>query len=159
MTIIEARQEHLPDAEATLRAGARLAPGLKGGMVVTLSGELGSGKTTMVRGMLQGLGWIGPVKSPSYTLVEHYTVSSLYIYHFDFYRFDEPDEWERTGFSEYFRADSICVIEWPERIAGLLSTVDLAVRLEHADAGRTLTLQSQTLNGSACLATFDTSHL
>src|SRR5438128_12091573 len=144
MTIIEARQEHLPDAEATLRAGARLAPGLKGGMVVTLSGELGSGKTTMVRGMLQGLGWIGPVKSPSYTLVEHYTVSSLYFYHFDFYRLNDSNEWDATGFAEYFRSDAICVIEWPERIAGRLPPVDVAAVLTHCEPGRSLMLQAGT---------------
>ncbi len=86
-------------------------------MIVTLSGELGAGKTTLVRGMLRGLGWMGPVKSPSYALVEHYLFSSLYFYHFDFYRFDDLDEWNTTGFAEYFRPDSVAVIEWPERCA------------------------------------------
>jgi len=122
--------------------------------VITLSGELGSGKTTLVRGMLRGLGWNGPVKSPSYGLVEHYLVSSLYFYHFDFYRFDDPDEWRYTGFGEYFRPDSICAIEWPEHVEPWLPDVDLAVRLEHADPGRRLTLEAMTPAGRQCLATF-----
>src|SRR5262245_7170715 len=115
--IIEDLHRRLPDAASTVRAGARLATGLRGGIVVALSGELGSGKTTLVRGMLQGLGWTAPVKSPSYALVEHYFASSLYFYHFDFYRFGDPDEWLHTGFAEYFRSDSICVVEWPERVS------------------------------------------
>src|SRR6266536_5130525 len=104
--IIEALQGYLPDAESTLRAGAALAHGLRGGMIVTLSGELGSGKTTLVRGILRELGWGGPVKSPTYGLVEHYQFSSLYFYHFDFYRFEGSNEWDSAGFAEYVRPDS-----------------------------------------------------
>ncbi|HSS71856.1 MAG TPA: tRNA (adenosine(37)-N6)-threonylcarbamoyltransferase complex ATPase subunit type 1 TsaE [Casimicrobiaceae bacterium] len=153
-TIIEGRRCFLADAAATLSAGKRIAAGLRGGMVVALSGELGAGKTTLVRGMLQGLGWNGSVKSPSYALVEHYFVSSLYFYHFDFYRFDEPDEWRHTGFAEYFRPDSICVIEWPERIGSWLPEVDFALRLEYSDAGRMLTLHASSSAGKACLEAF-----
>jgi len=150
-TIIEALQRYLPDAESTLRAGATLAPGLRGGMIVTLSGELGSGKTTLVRGMLRELGWTHAVKSPSYALVEHYTISSLYFYHFDFYRFNDSVEWDATGFAEYFRPDAICVIEWPERVAERLPTVDIAALLTHRESGRTLMLQAGTQPGKACL--------
>jgi tRNA threonylcarbamoyladenosine biosynthesis protein TsaE len=153
-TIIEALQRSLPDAESTLRAGAALALGLRGGMIITLSGELGAGKTTLVRGMLRKLGWAGAVKSPSYTLVEHYLISSLYFYHFDFYRFNDSSEWDTTGFAEYFRSDAVCVIEWPERIAGRLSTVDVAAVLTHAAPGRTLMLQARTQSGKACLAAY-----
>jgi tRNA threonylcarbamoyladenosine biosynthesis protein TsaE len=152
--IIEERRDFLPDAAATLTAGARLAPGLVGGMVVTLSGELGAGKTTLVRGMLRQLGCSGPVKSPTYTLVEHYALSSLYFYHFDFYRFAETDEWDGTGFSEYFRPDAVCVIEWPERVAARLTAVDLALALEHSGTGRTLRLAARTEAASACLAAY-----
>src|SRR5262245_13642200 len=109
---------HLPDAAATERAGAALATALAGGMVVALHGDLGTGKTTLVRGVLRGLGWAGPVKSPTYTLVESYMFSSLYLYHFDFYRFADPDEWETAGLAESFRSDSACLVEWPERVAG-----------------------------------------
>ena len=154
VTIIEALQRYLPDAESTLRAGAALAPGLRGGMIVTLSGELGAGKTTLVRGMLRALGWDGAVKSPSYALVEHYPISSLYFYHFDFYRFNDSSEWDTTGFAEYFRPGAICVIEWPERIAGRLPPVDVAAVLTHAAPGRTLMLQAGTQAGKACLAAY-----
>ena len=154
ITIIEERREFLPDAGATLAAGARLAPGLVGGMVVTLSGELGAGKTTLVRGILRHMGWTGPVKSPTYALVEHYALSSLYFYHFDFYRFGDPDEWNSTGFAEYFGPDALCVIEWPERVAAWLTAVDLALRLEPAGSGRTLVLAARTAAGSACLAAY-----
>lgn len=123
-------------------------------MIVTLAGELGAGKTTLVRGMLRGLSWTGPVKSPSYALVEHYPVSSLYFYHFDFYRFSDSDEWDATGFAELFRPDAICVIEWPERVAGQLPTVDIAARLSHAEPGRTLALRAGSAAGKACLAAF-----
>lgn len=153
-TIIGALQRYLPDAEATLRAGAALAPGLRGGMIVTLSGELGAGKTTLVRGMLRQLGWAGAVKSPSYALVEHYPISSLYLYHFDFYRFTDSNEWDATGFAEHFRPDAICVIEWPERIAERLPPVDVAAVLAHAAPGRSLVLQAGTRPGNACLAAY-----
>jgi tRNA threonylcarbamoyladenosine biosynthesis protein TsaE len=154
ITIIEERREFLADADATLAAGARLAPGLVGGMVVTLSGELGAGKTTLVRGILRRIGWAGPVKSPTYALVEHYALPSLYFYHFDFYRFGDPDEWDSTGFAEYFRPDAVCVIEWPERVAAWLNVVDLALSLKHSGAGRTLALAARTEAGSACLAAY-----
>jgi tRNA threonylcarbamoyladenosine biosynthesis protein TsaE len=154
MPIIEELRALLPDAEATARAGARLAPGLAPGMLVTLSGQLGAGKTTLVRGMLRRLGWAGTVKSPTYTLLEHYFVSSLYFYHFDLYRFNDPEEWDRAGFSEYLRPDTVCVLEWPERAAGWLPAGDIEMRFEHADAARVLTLDATSVAGSACLAAF-----
>jgi tRNA threonylcarbamoyladenosine biosynthesis protein TsaE len=151
---IEERCEFLADADATVLAGARLARGLHGGMIVTLSGDLGAGKTTFVRGILRGLGWSGAVKSPSYVLLEHYQISSLYFYHFDFYRFEDSSEWETTGFSDYFRPDAVCAIEWPERIAALLPIVDLSLRLDNAEPGRKLRVRASTVAGSACLGTF-----
>jgi tRNA threonylcarbamoyladenosine biosynthesis protein TsaE len=154
MTIMQMSRKYLPDANATMHSGAALAPALSGGMIVTLSGELGAGKTTLVRGLLQGLGWTGPVKSPTYTLVEHYPISSIYFYHFDFYRFDKPAEWEDSGFAEYFRPDALCVIEWPERVRSMLPPTDIALSLRYQDAGRELLLASGTPAGNACLAAF-----
>jgi tRNA threonylcarbamoyladenosine biosynthesis protein TsaE len=154
MPIIEELRTLLPDAEATAHAGARLAPGIAAGMLVTLSGELGAGKTTLVRGLLRRLGWAGPVKSPTYTLLEHYTISSLYFYHFDLYRFNDPEEWDRAGFSEYLRPDTVCVLEWPERAAGWIPAGDIELRFEHAEAARLLTLRATSAAGSACLAEF-----
>jgi len=147
-------QVYLPDAESTMRAGAGLAAGLRAGMIVTLAGELGAGKTTLVRGMLRGLGWTDSVKSPSFALVEHYQISSLYFYHFDLYRFNDPIEWDVAGFAEYFRPDAICVIEWPERIADRLPRADVASVLAYAPTGRTLELRAGTVAGKTCLTAF-----
>ncbi len=152
--IIEERREFLADADATVLAGARLARGLRGGMVVTLSGELGAGKTTLVRGILRGLGWSAAVKSPSYILLEHYQISSLYFYHFDFYRFEDSGEWETAGFSDYFRPDAVCAIEWPERVSALLPVADLSLRLDRAEPGRELQVRASTVAGIACLERF-----
>jgi tRNA threonylcarbamoyladenosine biosynthesis protein TsaE len=154
MPIIEELRTFLPDAEATAHAGARLVAGIAAGMLVTLSGELGAGKTTLVRGMLRALGWTGPVKSPTFTLLEHYIVSSLYFYHFDLYRFNDPEEWDRAGFSEYLRPDTFCVVEWPERACGWLPAGDVRMRFEHTAGGRMLTLDATSVAGSACLAAF-----
>ena len=146
---------HLRDAAATDAAGARLAPELCGGMVVSLSGDLGAGKTTLVRGCLRALGWPGAVKSPSYTLVELYPLSSLYFYHFDFYRFADPSEWETAGLADYFREDAVCMIEWPERVGGMLPPADLLLNLLYPDgtsaSGRQLALAAQSQGGERCL--------
>lgn len=123
-------------------------------MVVTLSGDLGAGKTTFARGVLRGLGWTGPVKSPSYTLLEHYPFSSIYLYHFDFYRFADPEEWETLGAAEGFTPRTVALVEWPERVAEYLPPADLAVRLAPATEGdgRTLELSATTTAGERCLA-------
>jgi len=146
---------HLADAAASAAAGARLAPELRGGMVITLCGDLGTGKTTLVRGALRALGWAGAVKSPTYALVEHYLLSSIYFYHFDFYRFADPSEWETAGLADYFRPDAVCLIEWPERVTGLLPPPDLALTLVHPSdasaAGRDITLDARTEAGERCL--------
>lgn len=144
----------LPDAQATRRAGAGLARGILPGMLITLSGDLGTGKTTLARGVLRGLGWTGPVKSPSYALVEHYALSSLYLYHFDFYRFDDPSEWDDAGFAEAFRGDTVCLVEWPERVAQRLPVADVAIRLAMHDGGpgRRLMATAATAAGERCVS-------
>ncbi|HSQ04081.1 MAG TPA: tRNA (adenosine(37)-N6)-threonylcarbamoyltransferase complex ATPase subunit type 1 TsaE, partial [Burkholderiales bacterium] len=88
-------------------------------MVVYLTGELGAGKTTLVRGILRDLGFPGRVKSPTFSLVEVYEVSSLYLYHFDFYRFTKGSEWRESGLGEHFNPESVCLVEWPEKATGL----------------------------------------
>ncbi len=145
---------YLADTQATERAGAALARVLEGGTLVTLHGDLGAGKTTLVRGVLRALGWEGPVKSPTYSLVEYYPFSSLYLYHFDFYRFADPSEWETAGLSDCFRDDSACLVEWPERVAGLLPPPDVALALAHLSSqpGRHLTAVAGTEKGERCVA-------
>lgn len=115
---------------ATLALGAALAHGALPGRVLHLSGDLGAGKTTLVRGLLRALGWTGRVKSPTYTLVELYAVSRLNLYHFDFYRFKDSEEWVNSGFREHFNPESLCIVEWPEKAQGLLAPPDLHITLE-----------------------------
>jgi tRNA threonylcarbamoyladenosine biosynthesis protein TsaE len=123
-------------------------------MVLTLRGDLGSGTTTLVRGLLRARGVSGPVKSPTYALVEHYPVSSLYFYHFDFYRFVNAHEWETAGMSDYFRDDAVCLVEWPERVGDLLPAPDLALSLSYAirGGGRELVAEAHSLAGRQCLS-------
>jgi tRNA threonylcarbamoyladenosine biosynthesis protein TsaE len=143
---------HLPDAEATEACGAAIAPTVSGGMVITLRGDLGSGKTTLVRGLLRARGVEGPIKSPTYSLVEHYSPSSLYFYHFDFYRFRSSDEWDSAGMSDYFRDDAACIVEWPERAWDRLPSADLALSLAYgASGGRELDATAHTTAALQCL--------
>jgi tRNA threonylcarbamoyladenosine biosynthesis protein TsaE len=142
----------LADEPATLRLGAALAGGIAPGRVLHLSGELGSGKTTLVRGLLRELGHGGRVKSPTYSLVELYVVSRLNLYHFDFYRFKDRSEWLDSGFRDYFNAHTACIVEWPERAGGLLPPPDVAVRLQIAGSGRRGWLSAGTPRGEAWLA-------
>ena len=142
----------LPDENATLALGAALAPGLAPGMVITLRGELGAGKTTLVRGLLRALGHAGRVKSPTYALVEVYEVSRLDFYHFDFYRFQDPREWIEAGFRDIFNGHSVCLIEWPERAAGLLPSPDLEITLTISGTGRLAALSPKTPAGERLVA-------
>ncbi len=141
----------LADAAATEALGAALARGLAPGMAVGLEGDLGAGKTTLARGLLRALGVTGPIKSPTYALLEVYEVSSLYLYHFDFYRLTDPEEWASSGFREYFNPEAICLVEWPERAAGLLPGLDLSLRLEHHETGRRAQLCPHSAAGERCL--------
>ena len=146
---------HLPDEAATAALGRELAPLLRPGLVVWLDGDLGAGKTTLARALLRGLGHTGPVKSPTYTLVEVYVVSSIYLYHFDFYRFNEPEEFEDAGLGEYFRSDAICLVEWPEKAVGYVPSADLAVEFRFAEGvedGRLLELHARSEAGRKCLS-------
>jgi tRNA threonylcarbamoyladenosine biosynthesis protein TsaE len=143
---------NLPDATATEALGAALAAGVAPGRVLHLRGDLGSGKTTLVRGLLRALGYAGRVKSPSYTLVEPYEVSSLHFYHFDFYRFKDRSEWLSSGFREYFNPHSVCVVEWPEKAEDLLAPPDLELQLQFAGAGRRAIVKACSPSGEAWLS-------
>jgi len=128
-----------------------LAPHLRGGMVIFLCGDLGAGKTTLARGILRGLGVLERVKSPTFTLVEPYALSSLYLYHFDFYRFERTEEWADAGFREYFNADSICLVEWPEKAGAQLPAPDVRIEMEVEREGRSVTLNAYSQAGLHCL--------
>ena len=142
----------LPDETATLALGAALAGALTPGLTIYLVGDLGAGKTTLTRGVLRGLGYTGKVKSPTYTLVEVYTVSSLYLYHFDFYRFADPREWVDAGFREHFNPDTVCLVEWPEKAGEFLPVPDVRIVLSVAENGRSLQAIAETEAGKKCLA-------
>ena len=141
---------YLADETATLFFGEQLARAVCGGLTLFLLGDLGAGKTTLARGLLRGLGFPGRVKSPTYTLVEPYALSNLYLHHFDLYRFADPQEWEDAGFREMFNPDSLCLVEWPEKAAGLLPTPDWQIQLEPQETGRQLVLHADTELGRQC---------
>ena len=142
---------HLANETATLSLGAAIADTLQAGLIIYLHGDLGAGKTTLVRGILHGLGYKNVVKSPTYNLVELYKFSKLYCYHFDFYRFNDPVEWEEAGFREYFNADSICLVEWPEKAGKLLPVADLQVFINFSEPGRNVEIHTETEAGKRCL--------
>ena len=142
----------LPDEAATLRLGEALAAGATKGLVLHLKGELGSGKTTLARGLIRALGHSGRVKSPTYTLVEPYSLLRLNLYHFDFYRFKDRSEWLSSGFREYFNADSLCIVEWPERAGDLLAAPDLEIQLLYDVQSRIAAAKAHSAPGEAWLA-------
>jgi tRNA threonylcarbamoyladenosine biosynthesis protein TsaE len=140
-----------PDPQAMEALGTRLAARLVPGLVLFLRGELGAGKTTFVRGVLRGLGHAGAVKSPTYTLVEPYTLRGLAVYHFDLYRLNDPEELEFLGMRDYLEGSGVCLIEWPERGAGLLPEPDVEIAIESMEEGRVVRLKAGTDNGNAVL--------
>lgn len=141
----------MPDETATANFAARLASVLKPGLMIYLFGDLGAGKTALVRGVLRALGYGGRVKSPTYTLLEHYTAGGLHLCHFDLYRFRDADEWEASGFRDEFDGQNICLVEWPQQAAGLLPAADITLTLEILHNGRALTLHANSQTGQECL--------
>jgi tRNA threonylcarbamoyladenosine biosynthesis protein TsaE len=166
------RRVPLPDEDTTVAFGARFARAIEAvvkakrgvaheadepfaGLQVQLTGDLGAGKTTLVRATLRALGHSGRVRSPTYTLVEPYSlaldVGSLDLYHFDLYRFADPAEWADAGFREYFDAGAICLVEWPQKAGGLLGVPDLEFMLEQEGEGRVLIARAFSETGKTCL--------
>lgn len=119
-------------AEAAAHLAQTLAPGLREGasMVIELDGTLGAGKTTFTRHLLRALGVQGRIKSPSYAVVEPHLLPDMAIHHFDFYRFNDPQEWEDAGFRDIFAAPGLKLVEWPDKAAGLLPAPDLRLHIE-----------------------------
>lgn len=141
----------LPDEDATLALGARIARGLRPGITVYLRGDLGAGKTTLVRGMLRALGHNGRVKSPTYTLTEIYNLPAFELYHFDLYRMNDPREWMDAGFRDVANGNTVSLVEWPEKAAGLLPPPDLRIHLQVCDEGREIQIVAETALGKECL--------
>lgn len=138
---------------ATINLGRLLAPALDAAGVIFLSGGLGAGKTTLCRGLLRGLGYYGAVKSPTFTIVEPYELERGSVYHFDLYRLAHPDELDYLGAEDYFAAEALCLIEWPERGAGFLRTPDLELTLTvTSETSRQVQLRAQTLKGERAMA-------
>ena len=141
----------LADENATLALAQRLAARLKPGMVIYLHGDLGAGKTTLVRGMLNALGYAGRVKSPTYTLVEPYQAAGLDLRHFDLYRLHNEEEWEAAGFRDEFNGRNIFFIEWPEKAQGLIPQADIEITFEILEQGRNTEIHANTEMGKQCL--------
>ena len=142
-----------PDETATQAFAAALAvcPALHHAFI-ELHGDLGAGKTTLVRHILRSLGVAGRVKSPTYAVVEPYELQDLNVWHFDFYRFSDPREWEDAGFRDLFASPGLKLAEWPEKAAGFLPLADLVIALEALDDDeRQVTLTAQTPTGLALL--------
>ena len=141
-----AAQFSLADADATEAMGARLALALspREGLVVYLHGDLGAGKTTLVRGWLRALGVSGPVRSPTYTLVEPYELGGRSLLHMDLYRLSDAAELEQLGVYDTRPESSVWLVEWPERGAGELPPADLRILLQVAAGGREIRLEAAT---------------
>jgi tRNA threonylcarbamoyladenosine biosynthesis protein TsaE len=149
----------LPDETRTEALGAALARTLTPGLTIALHGELGAGKTHLTRALLQSAGHTGRVKSPTYTLVEPYVIhlhgQSLTVMHFDLYRLGSAEEFIDAGFREYFDGRHLCIVEWPERAAGLLPVADLEVFLSVKVEGRAVELRANSEQGETCLQHLD----
>lgn len=143
-----------PDEAATAAFAQALArhPAI-GRALIELQGDLGAGKTTFVRHLLKSLGVEGRIKSPTYAVVEPYTLPEMNIWHFDFYRFNDPREWEEAGFRDIFAATGLKLVEWPEKAGPHLPEPDLLLHLEvlPGDA-RAVTLTAHTPTGAELLA-------
>lgn len=137
----------LADEEEMVRFGASLVEGLNGrpwrDELVFLSGDLGAGKTTLVRGFVQGFGHRGAVKSPTYTLVEPYAFDAVTVYHFDFYRIKDPRELGYMGIDELMQEDAVKLVEWPEQAGNKLPPADIHCRIVVEGTGRRVVIEDR----------------
>lgn len=142
---------NLPDILATQALASAIAKILAAGLSVYLYGDLGAGKTTLARGIIASLGYIGAIKSPTYTLVETYNLENLIIYHFDLYRVADPSELEYIGIRDYTNSDAVCIFEWPEKGQGFIPKSDIEICLELNGLTRDCTIRANTETGIAAL--------
>ena len=138
---------YLADEQAMSDFGARIARVTQGHGLIFLEGNLGMGKTTLSRGIIRGLGHVGAVKSPTFTLVEPYEIGDVRAFHFDLYRLVDPEELEFLGIRDYFEDDALCLIEWPDKGAGFLPKPDLTITISPQDSGRSLKILPQGSRG------------
>ena len=140
------------DAAAMERLGARIAGAVEKSGKIYLRGELGAGKTTLVRGLLRALGISGPIKSPTYTLIEPYAAAGVRIYHVDLYRIRDPEELEYLGARELLSEEALCLVEWPEHGAAFLPPADLAVSIAISGTSRRVEFADHTAAGRRLIA-------
>ncbi|MFZ9237646.1 MAG: tRNA (adenosine(37)-N6)-threonylcarbamoyltransferase complex ATPase subunit type 1 TsaE [Burkholderiaceae bacterium] len=149
------RKDFLEDESATERLGAAIGRVLRPGLKLYLHGDLGTGKTFLTRAILRATGHTGRVKSPTYTLLEPYTLTlqghTVELCHFDLYRLSQAHEFIEAGFRDYFADDKICIVEWPEQAANLLPEADIDVFLAAEHDGRTVELRARSELGATCL--------
>lgn len=142
---------HLSEESATQSVGELLAQCVRAPLNLAFNGPLGAGKSTLIRALLRKLGVQGSIKSPTYALVEPYSLSNYFVYHFDFYRFFDENEWEDSGFRDYFNPHSICLVEWAEKAGRVLPPMDLEISMSYdiqsPQSGRTLHIQSCSPSG------------
>ena len=149
-------ESHMADLAAALAKVIQEQSLALKGFVVYLQGDLGAGKTTFTRFLLQALGHKGAVKSPTYTLVEPYEHLQPAAYHFDLYRLSDPEELEYVGIRDYFDADHLCLLEWPEKGRGYIAAADLDIRLAYAsDKTRSIHFKALSVKGAAIVEQLD----
>lgn len=148
---------YISDENAMYRFGQRLVQSIteiniQKNITIYLNGDLGVGKTTLSRGIIQSLGHQGKVKSPTYTLVEEYDLPSKKVYHFDLYRLSDAEELEFMGIRDYFTENTLCLIEWPEKGKGLLPAPDMVIHISYADTARSLQLIANSIFSEQVIA-------
>lgn len=149
--------EYLQDETATQRLGTAIGRALQPGLTIFLHGDLGAGKTFLTRTILRACGFDGRVKSPTYTLLEPYSIALhgqiVPLLHFDLYRMGQPEEFLEAGFREYFGSDKICIVEWPEQAGSLIPAADIDIFLSAEGDARTVELRANSDLGVTCLDT------